>query len=199
MNTPKDMKDNVDELMAILGRANRDWDFMRDLVGKAWEDDLTDMVFQALFVNKKRKHPKPTKDNFLKETVEWLPHDFLSKWIADALNSKNATFFLRLGKSMQALNKIWPDGINEAMEPDNKWRWTAARFIKKHWDKHGSAPSQTAVREHLEAMANYHGKALIQTDKPLMMEPRRKGSFEHMDRKPGRPRKNPPGKSSGTV
>lgn len=196
------MSENHDPFQAILGphgTVNRHWDFMRDLVGEAWEDDLTDMVFQALFVNKKRKHPKPTAENFGKETVEWLPRDFLSKWIADALKSKDAAFFLRMGKCMEALNKVWPDGIMEAMQPDDKWRWTAARFIKKHWDKHGCAPSQTAVREHLESMEDYHGKAPIQTVKPLTMERRRKGSFQHIDRKGGRPRKNPPGKSSGAV
>jgi hypothetical protein len=194
------MDNQTEKILAILGphgSISRNWDFMRDLVGEAWEDSLTDMVFLALFVNKKRQHPKPS-GNFradIGKTVEWLPRDFLSKWIADALKSKDAAFFLRLGKSMEALNKVWPNGINEAMEPPDKWRWTAARFIKKHWDKHGCAPSQTAVREHLEAMEHYHGKAPIQTMKPLPME----GSFQHVDRKPGRPRKNPPGKSSGAV
>ena len=54
--------------------------------------------------------------------------------------------------------KVWPDGINEPLEPADKWRWTAARFIKKHWDKHGCATSQQALREHLESkkMEDYH-------------------------------------------
>jgi len=192
------MSNPHDPLMAVLGPhgpISRDWDFMRELVGEAWEDDLTDMVFQALFVNKKRKHPKPTKDNLLKETVEWLPRDFLSKWIADALNSKDAAFMLRLGKSMEALNKVWPDGIMGAMEPNDKWRWTAARFIKKHWDKHGCAPRGQVVREHLDATEDYHGKTPIKTVKPLPGG----GIFQHIDRKPGRPWVKPPGKSSGAV
>ena len=138
---------------------------MRDLVGEAWEDSLTDNVFHALFVKKKRGHPKPTEVDIKKciqegrpFTVAWLPRDFLSGWITDALNSKDAGFFERLAKSMKALNKVWPDGINEPIEPADKWRWTAARFIKKHWDKHGCATSQQALREHLESkkMEDYH-------------------------------------------
>jgi len=178
-----------------LGPVIRDWDFMRDLVGEAWEDALTQDVFRAYFVKENRKLPKMTKDNFLSGQWEVTTREAFSHWIANALKSKDAAFFLRLGKSMAALNKVWPDGIMEAMEPDDKWRWTAARFIKKHWDKHGRAPSQTAVREHLESMEDYHGKAAIQTVKPLPME----GMFQHIDRKPGRPRKNPPAKSSGAV
>ncbi len=175
------------------GVINRHWDFMRELVGEAWEDDLTDIVFQALFVNRKRKHPKPTKDNLLKETVEWLPRDFLTKWMADALNNKDAAFFLRLGKSMEALNKVWPDGIMDAMEPADKWRWTAARFIIKHWNKHGFAPTQQALREHLESMEDYHGQPTPQTGplpkKTWKKERSRVGIFQHVDRSGGPPKK----------
>jgi hypothetical protein len=96
---------------------------------------------------------------------------------------------------MEALNKVWPDGKMNVVEPNDKWKWTAARFIRAHWQKHDCAPSQTAVREHLEAMEHYHGKKPIQTVKPLPVE----GSLKHVDRTPGRPRKNPPGKSSGAV
>ena len=45
MNAP------LDQQMASV--ATR-WDAMRELVGEAWEDDLTDIVFGALYINKQR-------------------------------------------------------------------------------------------------------------------------------------------------
>ena len=183
----------------MFGPMNRDWDYMRDLVGDAWDDALTQDVFLAYFVREKRTHPKLTKDNLKSGGWKILTRDAFPMWIKNALKNKDSNFFLRLAKSMDALNKFWANGNKEDAEPEFKWRLTAITFIKNHWKKHGCGPSQPAVREHLASMEWYHGKATIQTEKPLTMEPKRKGSFEHIDRTPGRPRKNPPGKSSGAV
>jgi hypothetical protein len=84
---------------------------MRELVGEAWEDDLTDIVFGALYINKQRTLPTPTAENLGKVETEWLPRDILDNMIAEAMDKCDAEFFARLSRSMEALAKVWPDGL----------------------------------------------------------------------------------------
>jgi hypothetical protein len=87
------------------------WDAMRELVGEAWEDDLTDVVFGALYINKERTLPTPTPENLGKVETEWLPRDILDNMIAEAMDKCDGEFFTRLSRSMEALAKVWPNGL----------------------------------------------------------------------------------------
>lgn len=180
------LREKIYRVLGPHGTVCRYWDLMRDLVGKVWEDELTDIVFQARFVKKERKHPTPEKGKIPVGTVEWLPMDILTGLMSYAMETDDAEFFARYTKSLAALAKVFPNGIDGPIKPDNKWKWAAARFIKKHWDKTGCWPKQQAVREYLEGIEDYHGKQSL-TVRPLTMEEGRKGSFEHVDRSPGRP------------